>query len=261
MKWYYGVWQNLYSLSWPARFLIELTIVSGIVCVVIWLLKMLGNRLHLKAPLVKGGIFIITELAFLVGRKSDWVVDIEQKMAEWGSRVIYARSKKKGRAWKTGLILLILVYLPAVFVDLPISQYLEGYYLTEVGKIKEFFQGWEYKISKGYEKYPPLFVKKEPKKEITKEKDTEETREAPMYLRLNKKGEDGSNIRREPSMDGEKLIVVKGDMEIVYQNRWERDGERYWLWVYVPSKDTEGWLSGNLIESEQLEMILSASDS
>lgn len=42
-------------------------------------------------------------------------------------------------------------------------------------------------------------------------------------------------------------------LEILYCDEWSYDGECYWIRVYVPDDDVEGWLSGNLVEREQLE--------
>lgn len=46
---------------------------------------------------------------------------------------------------------------------------------------------------------------------------------------------------------------VNARSEILYCDEWTYDGERYWIRVYVPDDDVEGWLSGNLVEREQLE--------
>lgn len=80
----------------------------------------------------------------------------------------------------------------------------------------------------------------------------------PVYIRLNEHGKGGSNIRSEPDISNNNNIigVVNTESEILYRNEWTHDGERYWICVYIPANDLEGWLSGSLIEREQLEEIL-----
>ena len=170
-KFYYGIWNNLYSIDWPFRFLIELIVGYVLFCLIILFLKKLGRLFQLKTYFVKICTLIVTEMAFWVGHNKKWVLNIDQKIVEWANQIIDTSNKNKGPAWKTGLaFLLVLVYLLAVFVDLPVSQYFQDYYLIEAENIKQFFQKWEQTISKGYEQYPPLFVKKEPKR--TDEKET-----------------------------------------------------------------------------------------
>lgn len=57
-------------------------------------------------------------------------------------------------------------------------------------------------------------------------------------------------------MNGEVVGGVNETSEILYQQQFENDGERYWIKVYLPQDAVEGWLSGNLIDSEQLENII-----
>lgn len=52
---------------------------------------------------------------------------------------------------------------------------------------------------------------------------------------------------------------MKGGSEILYQYQWEcDDDERYWIKVYIPSDEVEGWLSGKLVDSAQLETLINA---
>ncbi|MCM1121583.1 MAG: hypothetical protein NC416_03270 [Eubacterium sp.] len=77
----------------------------------------------------------------------------------------------------------------------------------------------------------------------------------PVYIRLNERGKRGSNIRSETDLADDNNIIggVNAESEILYCDEWTHDGERYWIRVYIPDDDVEGWLSGNLIEGEQLE--------
>ncbi|RKI87773.1 hypothetical protein D7V94_20350 [Parablautia intestinalis] len=79
----------------------------------------------------------------------------------------------------------------------------------------------------------------------------------PVYIQLNERGKRGSNIRSETNLDNDANIIggVNAESEILYSDEWTHDGERYWIRVYIPDDDVEGWLSGNLIEREQIEEI------
>lgn len=90
------------------------------------------------------------------------------------------------------------------------------------------------------------------------EKEAIEEKE-PIYIRLNERGKRGSNIRSETNLDNVNNIIggVNAKSEILYCDEWVYDGERYWIRVYIPNDGIEGWLSGNLIEKEQLEEMTS----
>lgn len=82
-----------------------------------------------------------------------------------------------------------------------------------------------------------------------------------VYIQLNERGKRGSNIRSETNLDNDANIIggVNAESEILYRDEWTYDGERYWIRVYMPDDNMEGWLSGNLIEGEQLEEIVGES--
>lgn len=79
-----------------------------------------------------------------------------------------------------------------------------------------------------------------------------------VHIQLSERGKGGSNIRSETDLDNDNNIIsgVNAESEILYCDEWTYDGERYWIRVYIPDDDVEGWLSGNLIEREQLEEII-----
>lgn len=83
----------------------------------------------------------------------------------------------------------------------------------------------------------------------------------PVYIRLNERGKRGSNIRSEIDLNNDNNIIagVNAESEILYLNEWTYDGERYWVRVHISDNDVEGWLSGNLIETEQLEELIGES--
>lgn len=153
----------------------------------------------------------------------------------------------------------IFIYFLAVFVDLPVSRHISDEYLGDMQSIKTFFQQMETSMSKGYEQYPPLFISIAENEEATVE-DIEPISEEkkPVYIQLNDRGKAGSNIRSEPDLSNGKNIIggVNENSEILYQNELFYDGRRYWLRVYISADNIEGWLSGQLIDSSQLQKLL-----
>lgn len=255
-KYYYGAWNSFYNLSWPVRFGVELIFFLIFLYIIIKLLRKIGNLLHLKIYLIKGCVWLVTEIVYLVGHNSEWAVTIDGKITDWGNKMLNSTGRKKHHVLKCFIALgIITVYLLAVLVDLPVSEYFQEYYLVELAHAKVFFQQWENAMSEGCEEYPPLFIKKESNEELIEETIVEEVKT--IYIQLNEQGKNGSNIRRNPSLNAEIIGSVTGQTEIIYQNQWENDGERYWVKVYIPDDGIEGWLSGKLVDGEQLELILS----
>ncbi len=256
-KYYLGAWQNIYHISWPARFFIELSILILAGFFLVKFIRWVGKKLKFKNILVKTWVWIVTEIVYLAGHDSEWAIDANDKMIDWGKEVIDGNRKKNSVILKRVICFgVVVVYFLAVFVDLPFAKYLSGYYLEELEDVKSFFRKFEIMISKDYEKYPPLFVK------IVEEEEGAvailEDRE-PVYIQLNEDGKRGSNIRSETNLDNDNNIIggVNANSEILYRDEWTHDGERYWIRVYISADDVEGWLSGNLIEGDQLEKIIS----
>lgn len=262
-KYYLGAWQNIYHINWPIRFLLELAALMLIAFFIWKFLKFIVKKYNLKPCLVKAWYWIVTEIAHFIGHDNDWEVDFDRKMIDWASEMI---SGKDGNKKKSSLVMrvcfwlgMMIIYFLAVFVDLPVSVYLSDYYLSELGDVKTFFQSFEIMLSKGYEQYPPLFVRVEQEKaEEAMEEIVEQEEKATVYIQLNEKGKNGSNIRSETDLDNDDNIIggVNRNSQILYRDEWTYDGERYWLRVYVPDDDIEGWLSGNLVESAQVEALV-----
>lgn len=259
---YYGAWNNFYHLSWPWRFLIELLVSVLILKYVLRLIKNIVRKLRLDLVLIKSWVWFVTEVVYLIGRNRNWAVEIDNRMIEWGEKAVNHTDGKKSAALKKCMfVIVIIVYFSAVLVDLPFANGLEGYYLSGFTKIKLFCQKYEEMLSGDCEQYPPLFRKREPESdESAMALEDLQNEIEPVYIQLNDQGRDGSNIRKEPSMNGAVVGGVNGTTEILYQQQFENDGERYWIKVYIPHDAVEGWLSGNLIDSEQLESIIMPTD-
>lgn len=262
-KYYLGAWQNFYSISWPVRFFIELSILILGGIFVVKFICFAGKKLKVDIALIKVWVWIVTEIIYLVGRDRAWAIIANDKMIDWGTAIINGHRKKNSTILKRGIFLgVVLVYFLAVFVDLPFAKRLSGYYLEELEGTKLFFRKYEMMISKDYEKYPPLFVKimeEEPEEETAEEAMAILEDREPIYIQLNERGQRGSNIRSETNLEDDDNIVggVNAKSEIIYRDEWTYDGERYWIRVYIPTDDVEGWLSGNLVDGEQLENIVS----
>lgn len=232
-KFYYGMWQNWYKVDWPTRFLVELIFAALLLLLLKWLVK----PLKLKPLIIKGCVLAGTECIYLFSRNSEFGIKADRRIIEWGNRQL---EKKKSKFLLLSGVIITLIYVSAIAVD----------------DIKFFFQKGESFLSEGYEEYPPLFTKIEEK---DKEAETEvivEEKQEDIYILLNKKGAGGANIRREPSLNGTIISGADRESELLYLNKWSHDGERYWIKVYLPKDDVEGWISGKLVEAEQLQELI-----
>lgn len=244
-EYYYGGWKSLYLLDWPIRFLIELMIFLVLLFGVIRLIKQIEKMFQLKVKFVIVCAWFASEVVYLIGKSSTWAVDIDDNIMKWGREAAYEKKHKKHFTVKAiVMVVSIMVYFMAIFSELPVAENLQGYYLTPFFQTKNFFQEIESSLSKGYEAYAPLFEWKEIEKEEV------------IYLSLNERGFAGSNVRYEPSLESSIVREINGEVEIVYQGEWINDGERKWIKVYIPEAAIEGWISGALIESTQLDAIL-----
>lgn len=244
-EYYYGGWQSLYLLDWSIRFLIELIIFLVLLFGVISLIKQIEKTFQLKVKFVIVCAWFASEVVYLIGKGSTWAVDIDDNIMKWGREAAYEKKYKKHFSVKAiAMAVSIVVYFMGIFSELPVAENLQGYYLTPFIKTRNFFQGIESSLSKGYEAYAPLFEWKEVEKEEV------------IYLSLNERGFAGSNIRHEPSLESNIAGEINGEVEIIYQGEWINDGERNWIKVYIPDASIEGWISGALIESTQLDAIL-----
>lgn len=230
---YYGIWQNWYKVAWPTRFLVELLLAV----LLILLLKWLTKPLKLKTLIIKGCVLAGTECLYLFSKNSEFGIKTDRRIIEWGNRQL---AKKKSKFPVLAGVILVFIYVSAIAVD----------------DIKLFFQRGEALLSEGYEEYPPLFTKIEEKAEAVKTEVILEEKEEDIYILLNETGAGGANIRREPSLNGTIVSGADRKSELLYLNKWSHDGERYWIKVYLPKDDVEGWISGKLVEAEQLQELI-----
>lgn len=234
---WFGGWHNFYDVNWPVRFLIELTIHVVIIVIVI---KVIKRIIPVKKWLIKGFVWFAKEIIHLIGRSREWAVRADNKITDWGVTAINNTDGKYHPKRKLLLyILLGALYVSAVFVDLPISENLQEESLTGLVKVKSFFQQIESRLSNGYENYKPLI-----KEEVF------------VPVKLSNKVKKSVKIRKKPSLNGKVIGSATKSTEILYQNECKRDGERYWLKVYLPGDKIEGWLNGKQIVEEQLNELV-----
>ncbi len=266
LKYYYGVWQSFYQLSWPIRFLFEIVFFVSLLCLALWGLRVFADKCKLRIHLAKWWCIIVKETVYILGKDKKWAVAIDNRMIDWLQKKTEEAASKRHRPVLRILLVIaaIVIYFLAVFVDLPFSGYVSEEYLSGAENCKAFFRQIETFFSKGCEQYPPLFVKREDEEEMPadEEPETEPEEEEPVYIQLNDEGKDGANIRSEPDLgdDGNIVSRVNENSQILYLQEWTYDGERYWLRVYDMTEDTEGWLSGKLVDSGQLAEIVAQED-
>ncbi len=259
-KLYFGAWQNLFCLNWPLRFLIEY-IVFG----VIPLLVLIGIYILLKKRLVAVWCVAVREVVYLLGHDKNWAVKIDTKMIDWALQKINGAGPRRKKSILKIIFIsaVVFVYFLAVFVDLPVARYISDEYLSDMQNIKAFFQQKEAFLSRGYEQYAPLFISVMENEEATEEDIVSMPKEKePIYIRLNDRGKSGSNIRSEADLSNNGNIIggVNENSEILYRDEWLYDGKRYWLRVYIPADDVEGWLSGQLVDGLQLQEIVESEE-
>ena len=255
-KYYYGAWNNFLQLNWPLRFLLELISIVVILILIFRSLEKIDTKKLLKPGFI-GVVVCITELIYLIGRNSSIAIRLDNAVVDWGNKMTRPNKKRTG-IYTVIIIFFLFLYFGAIFTDLPVADNMPQYYLQGFNEFRKKCMIYEEVLSKGCENYPPLFEKKEiiEVSEITEEESSEDEIIVNMYLLLNERGRGGSNIRKTPDLNGEIVIGIREDAVLLYMDEYEYDGERYWLKVYLPEKNIEGWLSGKLVETEQIEAII-----
>lgn len=257
-KIYYGAWNNFLEFDWPLRFFFEILVTLGLLFVLFRILKYIDGEWKIKKKLIMAIVLIVTEVIYFLGRKNNSAAVLDNAVIDWGKKHADGEKKLNSTLYGIGALLIAIVYIMAIFVDTPIADNIPQYYLKDIEQIKSACMQYENWLSKGCENYPPLFIKKEMPEviETESEAESESVVKEDIYIQLNERGQNGSNIRKIPDLNGEVVGGVRGDADILYLNEWVHDGERYWVKVFLSKDDIEGWLSGKLVEPEQLEDII-----
>lgn len=156
------------------------------------------------------------------------------------------------KIWKAGFG----ISLAAVIVFVVIPYYMEP---SLTGNAKEIcarfnrlsaeFEGNIYRYVNQY--YTPKAPKKTSAHDQKAEEESQESRK--YILHLGKEGYAGANLRSTPEIKKDNIIkAVSGNIELIYENETQYDGERVWL--KVSTEDVkEAWISRKLIREEDLE--------
>ncbi len=248
-KLYYGLWQELYRVSWPVRLGIELIIFLLLLFLVIKLLGKIGRILKVKKLLVILVVLLITKILSLIGTNREWAHQVDERVNEWGKNQVDKPFKVGKMVKRVMLIGICFVYFLAILPDLPMRNILDDSLIVKVSSFKEGFLSWEKTISSGYNDYTTLFSDNETKKELPVQKV-----EGKRYIRLRKKGKK-VKIYKNPSFKSEVIKKVTKE-KMQYQNEYRRKEKKYWFKVYLTKEKQEGWILSDVIEKKQVNEIL-----
>lgn len=150
-------------------------------------------------------------------------------------------------------IIVLCVYVASILPVFHLEKYIPDRYISQFCAVNHFFIKTEAKLTAGIENHPPFWIKEDDEviSEVqTEEIQVEEEQWEPIYLKLNE-NTSYANIREGADIHSDSVCIVSNEDEILYQDIYEYDSERFWLKVALPSKSNlEGWISANVIEPE-----------
>lgn len=253
MTLYYGLWHSIYKIPWFIRIFVEILLYLLILYALFKLLQFIGKYVPIKKYIVYACVFVVTFVLGLFGSDREWAVRADEKIQEWGRQQLEGNYGLKDRTKHILFAVIAIIYVFAIFPDLPVKGIVNSFYMEKLSGTKRFFIGMESWLSDGYEEYPELFVPEE-KSEPTKKPKAGKK----IYLKLNKEGKKGAKLRKKPLAKAKVVRTVKKGDRIVYQNVWKKEGKRYWLKVYLPKKKIGGWINAQMIERSQYKSIINA---
>lgn len=249
---YYDLWRILLCLRWPIRLLIELIITTVLILVILNIFEKTKVFSLVKIIIMTFFVIFMTNIVYFILRTSDRAKDIDCKIEEWGRKVVHTQYRLPR---KMIFACMTVVYIMAIFVDTPIANCINSKYLGSFNSIKKLCIIVESKLAGDTEMYQVAIT------ELNKNENTEKSISNQMiYINLNELGKNGTNVRAEPTLDASIIGWVNQDSEIVYDNDFKFDGQRYWIYIKVIGESSiNGWISGKLIEEEQLNQIIGQS--
>lgn len=155
---------------------------------------------------------------------------------------------------KAAWIIVFFLYIVTILPFFHLEKYISECYINPLYAMNYLFVKMEAKLTTGIENYPPFWIRRDEEEALSAvaEEIQEEEEEAkePIYLKLNE-NTSYANIRGNADIHSESICVVSNVDEILYQDIYEYDSERFWLKVVLPSRSNlEGWISANVIEPE-----------
>ena len=246
-KIYYSLWSILLHFSWPVRLLFELIVITALILITLSILEKTRILNIIKKYIIIFLVNVMTNIVYFTMGTSDRAKEIDSRIEQWGGKVVETHHRLPRKAV---FISVIIVYIMAVFVDTPITKAVSSEYLTEFQNFQSFCLKIESKVSGGVEiEVTPVTLINASVNEDGFDED--------IYIKLNDKGSNGANVRVSPSLDASIIGWVNSSSDIIYDNDFRFDGQRYWLWIKVDGeKIINGWISGNLVDGKQLEQIV-----
>lgn len=258
---YYMCWKLMMALPFWIRRGIELVIFLAIFVLIMLLVKRLAIILcSILQKLVCGLISIIQiclEIwnGMLKEQYAKQIARIDESTSDIGIAVVgaleWCREKvctmTIKRMWC--LICFAVLYIIAILPETPLVTNMNETYQTIFAGLRNQMVETEQWMTPNINQYPDVFLKKKVTEEYTSEQQEE------IYLLLNADGTNGSFIRSEPDINGAKLEIITSDNQIRYLNEAVYDGQRYWLKVEIDDGRICGWLSGKLVQEEQMKLI------
>lgn len=254
---YYMLWKILYGVPAWIRYAIEISVIIFVGCLFLHIVKRIGFLLCfiLKKMLSEFilGMQSLLKLPFnyLNDGLKNKAARIDNKLNILGNIVVEVM--EKGQAWfkktkitvskRQQMIFFGILFIATILPEFKVIQSLNTPYRTVFCIAQNHITKFEHILTPKIDEYPELF------KENNKKEETE-TAVGEIYLQLNDKGANGANVRKNPSLNAESIMVVNSKNKIIYLGEKQYDGRRYWLKVKVDNMENTGWLSENLVEKE-----------
>lgn len=267
---YYMFWKIVFALPMLVRVLVELLLIYGCLFLIYRMGKCLLSLVcRLLQVIVYISVYFFREV-FLVCCLKIFSEDSMERLIVWDdasaeiglawteklnavvrnlreNKIKEPESGKKKVKWKkivfvAAAVICLWRMLPTFFLIKNMNEtYHAPFYFMD-----NLFHKVETALAPNIEKYPDIFLKKENVQNVEEEEKEE------VYLKLNAKGSGGAHIREIPSLQGQSLKIVTEADALLYRDQFADDGERYWLLISTDDVE-EGWISGNLIEEEQMK--------
>lgn len=263
---YYTLWNMILLLPEAIKLLIEVLVVALFVLILWPLDKYIIIALLWGGKVLNYSIFGGVRFALRVfpgERKYIWDEKIGNRGAKnniWLSDKCSGLRQSKTKDilhTRTMRIILLCVYIVSILPIFHLEKYIPEPYISQVYVANHLLAKIETRLTSGIENYPPFWIKENTEETlvevVSEEIQEEEEEKIPVYLKLNE-STSYANVRESADIHSESLCVVSNEDEMLYQDIYEYDLERFWLKVILPSKSNlEGWISSKVIEPEIID--------
>lgn len=256
---YYGLWTMM--LEWPIA--ARAAIVIGFWMAVVYLfmpalMKLFSRLILILDIIIKYIIYPVCNVCVeLVMKKSSLISRAEalNKLSHTMSRLserLKARAEKISCLKRVSIIKIVIAYAILIFlIGLPgvLENKIAPAYLPFFSAARNTYHNLEKNTLSIAEKYPPLFVTNNDKKETkikseqteTEPENSDSKTENEIWLSLSEKGREGAYIRKKPSKSSDSITVIYRDEKMVFLKK--KNG-----WVQVRLEDGgKGWIGESLV--------------